>query len=307
MTTLSALTTLVSAYLRDTSNLTFTTTVVGELINAALVEIGRVAPIRFQEDLTPVADQLDYELRPFGTQQTLTTPFGVASTDTLTSTAHGLLSADPIRFLSLVGGTGLTVGTTYYVIASGLTTDAFKISATLAGSAVDVTTDISSGTFYKVTSDAAAPEIEIMRIEVWDVSQTPKKFVALLGSRYGEYVNSSAAGWEVVNGRVSLTNAHELSIDPTIHQLRIWGYAPWPKLTSANGITLSAEQEYALLDYVRVEAIKMLLGSRELFTQWQTASRNTDTSLAALAGLLDRVEASWRRRARSLAVLREAP
>jgi hypothetical protein len=308
-TTLSALTTLVSADLRDSSNLTFTTAVVGELINAALAEIGRIAPGRFRTDITPIADQRDYQLRRFGSDLSLTTPFGVASTDTFTSVAHGLLSADPVRFVFLVGGAGITLGQTYYVIASGLTADAFKVSATLAGSSIDFTTDISRGTFYKVNSDEPIPEIEVLRVEVRDVSVTPDTLVDTLRSRYGEYANASDAGWELWNGTLTFPDRIETALDPAKHMLRVWGYAPYAKLTSspANSVTLSTEVEYALRDYVRVDALKMLAASRELFSQWQTASRNTDVSLASLSGMLAQAEAGWRRRSRALAVLREAP
>jgi len=302
--TLSALNTLVSQDLRDTGNLTFTPTMVDELVNAALAEIGRIIPTKFHETLTPVADQLEYELRPFGTNQTLTTPFGVASTNVLTCASHGLTDDTPVRFLSLTGGDGLSIGTTYYVISS--TTHTFKLSTTVAGSEVDFTTDISSGTFYVVVSDDAVPEVEVMRVEVWDSTVTPNKYLEVLPSRYGEYVNASDAGWEVWNGALRLPNRVEESLDPDAHVLHVWGYAPYPALTATNSINISPEVEYALRDYVRVEAIKSLIASRELFTQWQTASRNSDVSLAALAGILDRAEASWHRRSRQLAVLREA-
>jgi microcystin-dependent protein len=84
----------------------------------------------------------------------LTTPFGVAATDTLTSTAHGMSAGQAVIFDTLQGGTGLSIGPIYYVIASGLTANAFKLSATLGGSAVNFTTDITLGTLIKVTAAA---------------------------------------------------------------------------------------------------------------------------------------------------------
>lgn len=62
MTTFTNLVTAVSRDLRDTGNTTFTTPVVGDLINEGLVEIGRIAPARFQQDLTVVANTLVYPL-----------------------------------------------------------------------------------------------------------------------------------------------------------------------------------------------------------------------------------------------------
>ena len=308
MTTLAVLRPLVAADLRDTGMVTFVSGVLDELINAALAEIGRIIPGRFRTDLTPVADQLDYRLRRFGSDIALTTPFGVATTDVLTSTAHGLTANTPIRFVSLLGGTGLSIGTTYYVLSSGLTTNEFKISTSLGGTAADVTSNVTSGTFYAVTNDDPIPEIEVQRVEIWDTSVTPWTVVSKLASKYSKFVNYSGAGWEIWNGVLTLPNAVEAALDPTKHLLRVWGYAPYAKLTTspANTVTLSVEQEYALRDYVRVEAIKMLLASRELFTQWQTASRNTDTTFASLNSLFAQFSESWRRRSRALQVLREA-
>ena len=306
--TLAGLLTSCAQDLRDTSNNTFATAVLTDLINSALAEIGRICPGRFRIDITPVADQLDYRLRRAGSDLSLTTPFGVASTDTFTCTAHGLTANTPIRFVALGGGTGITVGTTYYVISSGLTANAFKVSTSVGGSTIDFTTDISYGSFYAVTDDDPIPEIDVMRVEVLDTTNTPWSRQATLRSRYGEHSNSSGAGWEVWNGTLSLTAAQEGTIDPTTDILRVWGYAPYAELTAspANTVTLSLEQEYALRDYVRIEAIKMLLASRELYSQWQTSSRNSDVSLGQLSGLYAQAESAWKRRSRSMATLREA-
>lgn len=73
---------------------------------------------------------------------------GSAATNLLTATApHGLAVNDPIEFMSLGGGAGLDVGTIYYVIASGLTSTAFKVSATLGGGEVNFTTDVTAGSW----------------------------------------------------------------------------------------------------------------------------------------------------------------
>jgi hypothetical protein len=59
-TDFGTLKTTVSVAIEDPSNLTFSTTVVGTFINAALSELSRIAPDYFQEDITPVADTLEY-------------------------------------------------------------------------------------------------------------------------------------------------------------------------------------------------------------------------------------------------------
>lgn len=64
--------------------------------------------------------------------------------------AHGLSAGDSVTFSALVAGAGITAGTVYYVIATGLTTTAFKVSTTFGGSALDITTDYTSANFVKV-------------------------------------------------------------------------------------------------------------------------------------------------------------
>lgn len=80
----------------------------------------------------------------------------VASPAVFTLVAHGLTAGTPIRFTTTgTLPTGLTVGTLYYVIAAGLTADAFEVSLTLGGAAV-VTTGTQSGvhTVYRTTRNA---------------------------------------------------------------------------------------------------------------------------------------------------------
>lgn len=82
--------------------------------------------------------------RSLGNSLTVT---GDNSTDLLTAgAAHSFAAGDQVQFPALTGGAGLSINTVYYVIASGLTTTAFKVSATLGGSAVNFTTDVSAGT-----------------------------------------------------------------------------------------------------------------------------------------------------------------
>lgn len=68
---------------------------------------------------------------------------GIGNTDdTIDSPSHGLAEDDQVVVYPADGEslpTGLTEGTVYYVIASGLTTDAFKVSTSEGGSAVDIT------------------------------------------------------------------------------------------------------------------------------------------------------------------------
>ena len=63
MTAYSALQTLVSRDLSDPDRQTFDVDAVKDFIQQGLAEIARIAPMEFQEDLTPVPDQLVYPLR----------------------------------------------------------------------------------------------------------------------------------------------------------------------------------------------------------------------------------------------------
>ena len=67
---------------------------------------------------------------------------------TFTLPCHGLIAGDKVVF---TGGTevpcGLTLNTVYFVIATGLTTTEFKVSATNGGASIAVTGN-ATGTFY---------------------------------------------------------------------------------------------------------------------------------------------------------------
>lgn len=62
--------------------------------------------------------------------------------DTIDSPAHGLVAGDHVLVWATIGAglpTGLAEDTEYFVIAAGLTTDVFSLSATLGGSAINIT------------------------------------------------------------------------------------------------------------------------------------------------------------------------
>lgn len=74
--------------------------------------------------------------------------------DTIRCPAHGYVADDRVVFTAEFGGTlptGITAATLYWVIAGGLTTDAFKVSTTQGGAAVDITA-VGSGMVRKVTT-----------------------------------------------------------------------------------------------------------------------------------------------------------
>lgn len=87
-------------------------------------------------------------VRPKSSTVTIT----VAAPGVVTWTAHGLTAGTPVKF-STTGAlpTGITAGTTYYVIAAGLTANSFQISATPGGAAI-TTTGTQSGTHTATTA-----------------------------------------------------------------------------------------------------------------------------------------------------------
>lgn len=74
---------------------------------------------------------------------------GVASTDVITSTAHGFSDGQRIVIIEITGGAGLTaqsstvIGVVYFI--RDATSSTFKLAATLGGAAINFTTDISAG------------------------------------------------------------------------------------------------------------------------------------------------------------------
>lgn len=62
--------------------------------------------------------------------------------DTITSSGHGLTTDDRVMVMNVFAESlpaGLTEGTIYFVLASGLTTDVFKLSLTSGGAAINIT------------------------------------------------------------------------------------------------------------------------------------------------------------------------
>ena len=82
---------------------------------------------------------------------------GVTNND-IFSPAHGLTTNDRVLFWPTIGAvlpTGLSEDTEYFVIATGLTTDAFRVSTTQGGGAVDITA-IGDGDVQKFVAEVFA-------------------------------------------------------------------------------------------------------------------------------------------------------
>lgn len=78
-----------------------------------------------------------------GARLSISTPDATAVTNNdLFSEAHGLVAGNSVLFWDDFNSglpNGLVEDTEYFVIATGLTTDSFRVSATLGGSALDIT------------------------------------------------------------------------------------------------------------------------------------------------------------------------
>ncbi len=62
----------------------------------------------------------------------------IATPAVVSFTAHGLIAGDSVKFTTTGAlPTGIVSGTEYFVISAGLTADAFRISATVGGSAIN--------------------------------------------------------------------------------------------------------------------------------------------------------------------------
>ena len=90
-------------------------------------------------------------------RRTIPTSGITTGTDTIAYTAHGLLTGDVVKYFHGGGtaATGLTNNTTYYVIASGLTANAFKVSATDGGTTVDITGTGNNAQYFELATAVA--------------------------------------------------------------------------------------------------------------------------------------------------------
>ena len=104
--------------------------------------------------------------------------------DLVTRNGHHYTNGDRVRFYNIQSTTGLTVGTTYYVINT--TTNTFQISATSGGSAVALTTDGTGSLLpYKVATVTITPDTgSITAIDPSDVNN-----IGLNGNYYYDWLD----------------------------------------------------------------------------------------------------------------------
>lgn len=110
---------------------------------------GQIALIAAEASRNNYPFKIQWDDAPGATSATVT--MTIAAPGVVTWASHGLVAGDAVKF-STTGAlpTGITAGTTYYVMSTGLTTGAFQISATPGGSAI-TTTGTQSGVHTAVT------------------------------------------------------------------------------------------------------------------------------------------------------------
>lgn len=157
-----------------------------------------------------------------------------------------------------------------------------------------------------VAGVANSPQIYLNRVEVWDSSYTPDRFVARLAPSSEVSANQSDAGWRTWGGYLEVPNSVEQALVVGTHVLRTWGYSPYKPLSGDTDVTdVPSDLEWAVRECGAARAAERLLNDRSLFQQWQTANHNSDASIAALLGVLSAKRSNWERRRRQLYAMRQ--
>ena len=176
---------------------------------------------------------------------TTSVTFTFASPGVVNITGHGLVSGDPVAFSSTgTLPTGITAYTTYYVIAAGLTANAFEISASQGGSAINFTgTNTGTNSCYRVpygtitSTNFIIPDLRGRTAFGQDnMGGTAAGRITAAGSGvYGQVVGS-AGGAETVTQTSSTLFAHTHSytiVDSTFQVSPVCGLYTYVTTTSA--------------------------------------------------------------------------
>jgi hypothetical protein len=129
-----------------------------------------------------------------------------------TATPHGFVAGQRVRFESLTGGTGLVVGTDYFVIAASLGATTLKVSLTAGGGAVDFSTDVTAGVIMPAYTVGEF-------LKIGDAGETEIREISAVGT-------SGAGGTGLTLG-VALNMAHDagdaiLQVDDAGTTLLTW-------------------------------------------------------------------------------------
>jgi len=150
---------------------------------------------------------------------------------------------------------------------------------------------------------AATPEIEVMRVELVDTSQTPEMLLMKVPGSSGVSGADSEAGWTNWGGTLhiprriwSLVDGHESD-----YVYRVQGYAPYAQMSADDDVFGGSDElKWAIVQYAQLVAVRRLIAERELFKQWQARSGNSDITPASLMGDYSRQNDEWRTMKRDL-------
>ena len=114
-------------------------------IHGTITYNNTLATINGAEILRANRTYLTYEATAWITQSyggTITATTASSNLFSMVGSSHNFVAGDPIVFSGTnYAGSGITLGTTYYVLAAGLLSDRFAVSATVGGTAIDITTN----------------------------------------------------------------------------------------------------------------------------------------------------------------------
>ena len=137
----------------------------------------------------------------------LTGVTGVAATDVLTKTAHGLVTGQRVDVVSLTGGAGITAGDVTYAIWVSSSTFKLATSAAnaLAGTAINFTTDITTAILSQCTGYTGAASgfgvsgIGALRKVATDCNWPEQNRSLVLNSSYDQYAMLDSAVLNALN------------------------------------------------------------------------------------------------------------
>jgi len=156
-------------------------------------------------------------------------------------------------------------------------------------------------------SSVLQPEIEVMRVEIWDATTQPETFIMKVEPASTQFDKGGDGGWYTWGGSLYLPSriVNGLVGYEADYVIRVWGYSPYVEpVADADVIDVTRRVEQALIWYCRYAALELLLANRNLFSQWQARSGNTDMTPAGLMNEKNIALSEWRARSRSIERLR---
>lgn len=142
------------------------------------------------------------------------------------------------------------------------------------------------------------PEIEVSRVELWDTTTTPYTRRYVVPSAASQYTADSEVGWMNWGGTLSLPRRIQqvMSGVEDNYLIRVWGWSPYAEMEDDEDLfSGSTELKWAVVKYAHLAGLRRLVNERELFSQWQTRSGNTDTTLGGLLSDYNATRDEWRR------------